>query len=103
MMDVPITPGDILDSVSHTHAHGPHAGIVAAYFPQSSFGDPPGSPFPSSEHFFSAALNHEARWRMAASTHAAEFAAMRQVVAELHMQLHAVLIERSGAIAGGTF
>ena len=37
---------------------------------------------------------------MAASTHAAEFAAMRQVVAELRMQLHAVLIERSGAIAG---
>jgi hypothetical protein len=37
---------------------------------------------------------------MAASAHAAELAAMRQVVAGLHMQLHAVLIERNGANAG---
>jgi hypothetical protein len=38
---------------------------------------------------------------MAATAHAAELAAMRQVVAGLRMQLHAVLIERSGANADG--
>ena len=114
MMHVPITPGEdpsILDSVSHTHAHGPHAGIarpdLAAYFPPS-FGDASGSPPPpSSGHSLSAALtalrsallNHDARSRMATNAHAAELAAMRQVVAGLHMQLHAVLLERSGANA----
>ena len=36
---------------------------------------------------------------MATNAHAAELAAMRQVVAGLHMQLHAVLLERSGANA----
>jgi hypothetical protein len=118
MMHVPITPGEdpnILDSVSHTHAHGPHAGIarpdLAAYFPPS-FGDASGSPPPpSSGHSLSAALtalrsallNHDARSRMATNAHAAELAAMRQVVAGLHMQLHAVLIERSGAnVADGS-
>jgi hypothetical protein len=113
MMHVPITPGEdpsILDSVSHAHAHGTHTGIVrsdiAAYFPPS-FGDASGSPPPSNGHSLSAALtalrsallNHDARSRMAANAHAAELAAMRQVVAGLHMQLHAVLIERSGANA----
>jgi len=48
-----------------------------------------------------ALLNHDARSRIAASAHAAELAAMRQVVAGLRMQLHAVLIERSGANADG--
>jgi len=114
MMHVPITPGEdpsILDSVSHAHAYGgPHAGIarsdIAAYFPPS-FGDASGSPPPSSGHSLSAALtalrsallNHDARSRMAANAHAAELAAMRQVVAGLHMQLHAGLIERSGVNA----
>jgi len=39
---------------------------------------------------------------MAASAHATELGAMRQIVAGLRMQLHAVLMERSGAIADGS-
>jgi hypothetical protein len=119
MMHMPITPGEdpsipaTLDSVSHGGSHG---GItrsdLAAYFPPPSgdtSGSPPSSSTTTSGHSLSAALtalrtallNHDARSRMAASAHAAELAAMRQVVAGLHMQLHAVLIERSGANADG--
>jgi hypothetical protein len=109
MLHMPITPGEdpsILDSISHTM----HAGItrsdLAAYFPPPS-GDSSG---PHSSSWQSAALtalrtallNHDARSRMAANAHAAELAAMCQVVAGLRMQLHVVLIERSGANADGT-
>ena len=118
MLHMPITPGEdpssiLLDSVPHAT----HAGItrsdLAAYFPPPS-GDasapPPLSSSMTSGHSLSAALtalrtallNHDARSRMAANAHAAELAAMRQVVAGLRMQLHAVLIERSGANADGT-
>jgi hypothetical protein len=45
---------------------------------------------------------HDARSRMATSAHAAELAAMRQIVAGLRMQLHAVLMERSGANTDGS-
>ena len=37
---------------------------------------------------------------MAVSAHVAEFAAMRQVVTGLRMQLHSVLMERSGTRDG---
>jgi len=120
MVHVPITFGEdpsgsaTLDSVSHdsvSHtAHGPYAGItpsdLAAYFPPPS-GDASGSLSSSSRHSLPAALTalrtalqtHDARSRMAASAHAAELAAMRQVVAGLRMQLHAVLMERGGSNA----
>jgi hypothetical protein len=114
-----ITPGEdpstsaTLDSISNV-VHGPQPGIsrsdLAAYFPPPS-GDISGSPSSSTMNRYSlpaaltalrtALLNHDARSRMAASAHAAELAAMRQVVAGLRMQLHAVLIERSGANADG--
>ncbi|KAH9963737.1 hypothetical protein BC827DRAFT_85738 [Russula dissimulans] len=120
MVHVPITFGEdstvsaTVDSVSLT-THGPHAGItpsdLAAYFPPSS-GDASGplSPSTASRHSLSAALTalrtalqtHDARSRMTASAHAAELAAMRQVVAGLRMQLHAVLMERSGSNADGS-
>jgi hypothetical protein len=45
----------------------------------------------------SALQTHDARARMSASAHAAELGAIRQVVAGLRMQLHAVLMELSGA------
>ncbi|KAI9510117.1 hypothetical protein F5148DRAFT_1182546, partial [Russula earlei] len=120
MVHIPITPGEdpgvsaTLDSVSHT-AHGPHASIspsgLAAYFPPH-----PGdatmslSPNTTSGHSLSAALTalrtalqtHDARSRMAASAHAAELAAMRQVVAGLRIQLHAVLMERAGSNVDGS-
>jgi hypothetical protein len=102
-----------LDSISNA-VHGPQPGILrsdlAAYFPPLS-GDISGSPYSSTMngHSLPAALtalrtgllNHDARSRMAASAHAAELAALRQVVAGLRMQLHAVLIERSGTNADG--
>jgi hypothetical protein len=102
-----------LDSISNA-VHGPQSGVsrsdLAAYFPPPS-GDVSGSPSSSTMSGYSlpaalaalrtALLNHDARSRMAASAHAAELAAMRQVVAGLRMQLHAVLIERSGANADG--
>lgn len=114
-----ITPSDdpsisaTLDSISNV-VHGPQPGIsrpdLAAYFPPPS-GDISGSPSSSSMNGYTlpaaltalrtALLNHDARSRMTASAHAAELAAMRQVVAGLRMQLHAVLIERSGANADG--
>ena len=105
-----------LDSVSHT-PHTPHANItpsdLAAFFPPPSIGDASGSLSSSnmgSGHSLSAALTalrvalqtHDARSRMATSAHAAELAAMRQIVAGLRMQLHAVLMERSGANADGS-
>ena len=43
----------------------------------------------------SALQTHDARARMSASAHAAELGAIRQVVAGLRMQLHAVLMELS--------
>jgi hypothetical protein len=115
-----ITPGEdrsisaTLDSVSNA-VHGAQPGIsrsdLAAYFPPPS-GDISGSPSSSTMNGYSlpaaltalrtALLNHDARSRMAASAHAAELAAMRQVIAGLRMQLHAVLIERSGANADGS-
>ena len=121
MSHVPITPGEdpsiptTLDAVSPPHVvHNPYAGIapsdLAAYFPPPS-GDAAGPPSPCamSGRSLSAALTalctalqtHDARSRMAASAHAAELAAMRQVVAGLRMQLHAVLMERSSANADG--
>ncbi|KAF8259428.1 hypothetical protein EI94DRAFT_1751624 [Lactarius quietus] len=45
----------------------------------------------------SALQTHDARARMSASAHAAELGAIRQVVAGLRMQLHAVLMELSNA------
>jgi hypothetical protein len=106
-----------LDSVPLT-PHAPHAGIapsdLAAYFPPPSAGDAPGSLSPSSTTTsgpsLSAALTalrtalqtHDARSRMATNAHAAELAAMRQIVAGLRMQLHAVLMERSGANPDGS-
>jgi hypothetical protein len=121
MMHVQITPAEdlnisaTLDPVSHT-PHALHANIapsdLAAYFPPSS-GDASGSLSPTNTtngYSLSAALTalrtalqtHDARSRMAASAHAAELAAMRQIVAGLRMQLHAVLMERSGANADGS-
>jgi hypothetical protein len=117
MAHVPINPGEdpsipaALDATSPPPAH---AGIapsdLAAYFPPSS-GDTasPASPLATSGRSLSATLSalrtalqtHDARSRMAASAHAAELAAMRQVVAGLWMQLHAVLMERSGATPDG--
>jgi hypothetical protein len=114
-----ITPGEdpsisaTLDSISNG-VHGSQPGIsrsdLAAYFPPPS-GDISGSPSSSTMNGHSlpaaltalrkALLNHDARSRMAASAHAAELAAMRQVVAGLRMQLHAVLIDRGGANADG--
>lgn len=114
-----ITPGEgpsisaTLDSISNA-VHGPQPGIsrsdLAAYFPPPS-GDISGPPASSTINGYSlpaaltalctALLNHDARSRMAASAHAAELTAMRQAVAGLRMQLHAVLIERSGANADG--
>ena len=119
MVHMQITPGEdpsisaTLDSISNV-VHGPQPGIsrpdLAAYFPPPS-GDFSGSPPSSTMNGYSlpaaltalrtALLNHDARSRMAASAHAAELAAMRQVVAGLRVQLHAVLIERSGANADG--
>jgi hypothetical protein len=113
MLHMPITPGEdpSIDSVSHTTHVGVTRSDLAAYFPPPS-GDTSGPHASSttSGHSLSAALtalrtgllNHDARSRMAANAHAAELAAMRQVVAGLRMQLHAVLIERSGANADGT-
>jgi hypothetical protein len=120
MAHVPINPGEdpsilaALDAISPPPAHGPHAGIapsdLAAYFPPPS-GDTAGqaSPLATSGRSLSATLSalqtalqtHDARSRMAATAHAAELAAMRQVVAGLWMQLHAVLMERSGATPDG--
>ncbi|KAH9972220.1 hypothetical protein BJV74DRAFT_211368 [Russula compacta] len=120
MVHLPISPGEdpsistTLDSLSHT-AHGLHGGIapsdLAAYFPPPS-GDASGplSPSTTSGRSLFAALTalrtalqtYDARSRMAASAHAAELAAMRQVVTGLRMQLHAVLMERSGANADGS-
>lgn len=114
-----ITPGEdpsisaTLDSISNV-VHGPQPGIsrsdLAAYFPPPS-GDISGSPSSSTMNGYSlpaaltalrtALLNHDARSRMATSAHAAELAAMRQVIAGLRMQLHAMLVERSGANADG--
>ena len=102
-----------LDSVSNV-VHGPQAGIsrpdLAAYFPPPS-GDISGSPSSSTMNGYSlpaaltalrtALLSHDARSRMAANAHATELAAIRQVVAGLRMQLHAMLIERSGANTDG--
>ena len=48
----------------------------------------------------SAVQSHDARARMSASAYAAELGAIRQVVAGLRMQLHAVLMELSSAGAG---
>ena len=48
----------------------------------------------------SALQTHDARARMSASAHAAELGAIRQVVAGLRMQLHAVLMELSSASSG---
>jgi hypothetical protein len=106
-----------LDSVTLT-PHAPYASIapsdLAAYFPPPSAGDGPGTLSPQSTTTswpsLSTALTalrtalqtHDARSRMAASAHAAELAAMRQIVAGLRMQLHAVLLERSGANADGS-
>ena len=116
---VQITPGEdpsvsaALDSISNA-VHGPQPGIspsdLAAYFPPPS-GDISGSPSSTMNEYSlpvaltalrTALLNHDARSRMAVSAHAAELAAMRQVVAGLRMQLHAVLIERSGANGDST-
>lgn len=115
-----ITPGEdpnisaTLDSISSA-VHGPQPGRsrsdIAAYFPPPS-GDNSGSPSSGTIYGYSlpaaltalrtALLNHDARSRMATSAHAAELAAMRQVVAGLRMQLHAVLIDRNGANADST-
>jgi hypothetical protein len=115
-----ITPGEdpsisaTLDSISNV-VHGPQPGIshsdLAAHFPPPS-GDISGSPSSSTMNGYSlpaaltalrtALLNHDARSRIAASAHAAELAGMRQVVAGLRMQLHAVLMERSGANTDGS-
>lgn len=115
-----ITPGEdqsisaTLDSISNATVHGLQPGIsrsdLAAYFPPPS-GDISGPPSSSTMNGYSlpaaltslrtALLNHDARSRMTASAHAAELAAMRQVVAGLRMQLHAVLIERSGTNPDG--
>lgn len=114
-----ITPGEgpsftaTLDSLSNA-AHGPQPGIsrsdLAAYFPPPSedISGPPSSTtmngysLPAAlTALYTALVNHDARSRMAASAHAAELTAMRQVVAGLRMQLHAVLVERSGANADG--
>ncbi len=119
IVHMPITPGEDpsipanLETASHT-THGQQAGIspsdLAAYFPPPPV-DTSGSPSSTMNgHSLSAALtalrtallNHDARSRMAVNAHAAELAAMRQVVAGLRMQLHAVLIERSGANADGS-
>jgi hypothetical protein len=121
MMHTQITPAEelsisaALDSISHT-PHTSHANItpsdLAAFFPPPSIGDASGSLSSgnmASGHSLPAALTalraalqtHDARSRMAASAHAAELAAMRQIVAGLRMQLHAVLMERSGANADG--
>lgn len=114
-----ITPGEdpsisaTLDSISNV-VHGPQPGIsrsdLAAYFPPPS-GDISGSLSSSTMNGYSlpaaltalrtALLNHDARSRMATSAHAAELVAMRQVIAGLRMQLHAILIERSGANTDG--
>ncbi|KAI0293365.1 hypothetical protein B0F90DRAFT_1643080 [Multifurca ochricompacta] len=115
MAHMPITPGEdpsiaaSVDAVSPHAVPGLHANIapsdLAAYFPPTS-GDAtaPSSPNATSGRSLSTALTalrsalqtHDARSRMAASAHAAELAAMRQVVAGLRMQLHAMLMERSG-------
>jgi hypothetical protein len=119
MVHMQITPGEdpsisaTLDSISNV-VHGPQPGIsrpdLAAYFPPPS-GDISGSPSSDTMNgctlpaaltaLRTALLSHDARSRMASSAQAAELAAMRQVVAGLRMQLHAVLIERSGANADG--
>jgi hypothetical protein len=102
-----------IDTISNA-VHGPQPGIprsdLAAYFPPPS-GDISGPPSSSAMNGYSlpaaltalrtALLNHDARSRMAASAHAAELTAIRQVVAGLRMQLHAVLIERSGTNTDG--
>ncbi|KAI9453154.1 hypothetical protein BJY52DRAFT_1205548 [Lactarius psammicola] len=49
----------------------------------------------------SALQTHDARARMSANAHAAELGAIRQVVAGLRMQLHAVLMELSNASSNG--
>ncbi|KAI0260879.1 hypothetical protein BC834DRAFT_973156 [Gloeopeniophorella convolvens] len=94
----PLTPGEDADAE------------LAAYFPPSASapGAEPPSPSPSPSlpgtlTALRAALHaHDARARIAAGAHAAELAALRQVVAGLRMQLHAVLMERSaGAGAEG--
>jgi hypothetical protein len=115
MVHVPITaeePGisATLDSVTHA-SYSSHPGIMpsdlAAYFPPPS-GD--GTSTTTSKRSLSAALTalrtalqtHDARSRMAASAHAAELATMRQVVAGLRMQLHAMLMERCGSNMDGS-
>ena len=49
----------------------------------------------------SALQTHDARARMSANAHAAELGAIRQVVAGLRMQLHAVLMELSNVSSNG--
>jgi len=106
-----------LDPISLT-PHAPYPSIapsdLAAYFPPPSAGDGPGTLSPQSTTTSGPSLStaltalrtalqtHDARSRMAASAHATELGAMRQIVAGLRMQLHAVLMERSGAIADGS-
>lgn len=101
---------DSISSAVHSSQSGISRSDLAAYFPPPS-GDISGSPSSSTTNGYSlpaaltalrmALLNHDARSRMATSAQAAELAAMRQVVAGLRMQLHAVLIERNGANAEG--
>ena len=106
-----------LDPISLT-PHAPYPSIapsdLAAYFPPPSAGDGPGTLSPQSTTTSGPSLStaltalrtalqtHDARSRMAASAHATELGAMRQIVAGLRMQLHAVLMERSGANADGS-
>ena len=101
-----------LDSIPNA-VHGPQPGIscsdLAAYFPPPSE-DISGTPSSTMDGYSlpaaltalrTALLNYDARSWMAASAHAADLAAMRQVVAGLHMQLHAVLIERTNVDGPG--
>jgi hypothetical protein len=106
-------PADVM-----THAAPPAPSLaddpaadLAAYFPPPTNDTPPspttstGTATGPANRSLSATLTalrsalqtHDARARMSASAHAAELGAIRQVVAGLRMQLHAVLMELSSS------
>ena len=104
-------PADVMAHAATTpNDDVPPPADIAAYFPPSSSDAPPSPTMSttSSNRSLSATLSalrsemqtYDARARMSASAHAAEIGAIRQVVAGLRMQLHAVLMELSNASAG---
>jgi hypothetical protein len=112
-------PTDVMAHVPSDDVPPPPPADIAAYFPPppSDAANPPSSPTMSTTTSVNAAAGnrslsatlsalrsamqtYDARARMSASAHAAELGAIRQVVAGLRMQLHAVLMELSSAGAG---